>query len=508
MRIRMTLFVLVLVGAMLLVAPAAMAAITVTSILPSSGQAGVTVQCTVTGTFYAPVNLITPHAPIFELVNGATTITGTTDSASVKSTSANVSFALPAAAPAVWYALEAHQTHGIFPGITTDNSSLAHAFQVVPTISSLSPSSVVAGAGELTLTVNGGGFVDWHLPYQGSSVRWNGAAVATTFNSATKLTAIIPASRLTTAGNAEVTVMNESAGTTSAPATFTITALAPFLSSLTPTSVWAGYVKNDVVLTVNGGNFLTGAHIFLRGGEKAGTTFVNASQLTVPLMAADISTPTTLTVSVKNPPFPPGTSSAGALLLPVVAETTDPVVTIGGADSAWHKTPVALTFSATDSQSGVQNVQYQSPPTVAAWTDGAAYTVPVTTQGAITVSAQALDWCNRVGTASATVNIDTTKPGTAALGTVSVKKGKTAKLKYRVTEPAGLSPSAKVVILINRRNGTTAKTITIDSAPTNSQRTYSFRCNLARGSYKWYVYATDLAGNAQDNVAKATLTVK
>jgi hypothetical protein len=350
--------------------------------------------------------------------------------------------------------------------------------------------------------VNGGNFV------ANSSVRWNGAAVATTFNSATKLTAIIPAVKLTTLGTAEVTVMNVTAGTTSAPAIFTIAGQVPVLTSLTPTQVWAGYVKNDVVLTVNGGNFLAGARILLSGGEKPGTTFVSAAQLTVPLLAADISTPTTLTVSVKNPPFPPGVSSAGALLLPVVAETTDPTVTIGGADTAWHNAPVALTFSATDSQSGVQKVQYQSPPTVAAWTDGTAYTVPVTTQGAIAVSAQALDWCNRVGTASATVNIDTTKPETAALGNVSVKKGKTAKLKYRITEPAGLSPSAKVVIKIKRGNGTTAKTITINSAQTNAQQSYSFTCNLAKGTYKWYVYATDLAGNTQENVARATLTVK
>jgi len=499
---RIALVLICVAVMMLIAAPAATAAITVTSIAPSSGEAGTTVQCTVRGTFYAPVNLITPRAPIFELVNGATTITGTTVSASVTSTSASVSFALPAGAPAVWYALEARQTHGIFPGIVTDHATLAHAFQVVPTISSLSPSSVVAGGPELALQVNGGNFV------ANSSVRWNGAAVATTFNSATRLTAIIPAARLTTLGTAEVTVMNVTAGTTSAPAIFTITGQVPVLTSLSPTSVWAGYVKNDVVLTVNGSAFLVGARILLSGGEKTGTTFANASQLTVPLMAADISTPTTLTVSVKNPPFPPGVSSAGALLLPVVAETTDPLVTIGGADSAWHKTPVALTFSATDSQSGVQKVQYQSPPTVATWIDGAAYTVPTSTQGPITVNAQAFDWCNRVGTAVATINIDTTKPETAALGNVSVKRGNTARLKYRVTEPAGLSPSAKVVIKIKRGNGTTAKTITINSAPTNAKLTYSFRCNLAKGSYRWYVYATDLAGNTQDNVARATLKVK
>jgi len=499
---RLSVFVACLAGAMLLVAPTAMAAINVSSIAPSSGQAGTTVLCTVTGTFYAPLNIFV-FAPKFAL-NGPAypDIPGTTDATSVTATSAKVSFVLPADAPAVWYTLDASQTRFTNPNFTTYTDSLPHAFQVVPTISSLSPNSVTAGAGELTLQVNGGNFV------ANSSVRWNGAAVATTFNSATKLTAIIPAVKLTTLGTADVTVMNVTAGTTSAPAIFTIAGQVPVLTSLSPASVWAGYVKNDVVLTVNGGNFLAGARILLSGGEKPGTTFVSAAQLTVPLAAADISTPTTLTVSVKNPPFPPGVSSAGALLLPVVAETTDPAVTIGGADTAWHNAPVALTFSATDGQSGVQKLQYQSPPTVAAWTDGTAYTVPVTIQGAIAVSAQALDWCNRVGTASATVNIDTTKPETAALGNVSVKKGKTAKLKYRITEPAGLSPTAKVVIKIKRGNGTTAKTITINSAQTNAQQTYSFKCNLAKGTYKWYVYATDLAGNTQENVAKASLKVK
>ena len=500
---RLSVFVACLAGAMLLVAPTAMAAINVSSIAPSSGQAGTTVLCTVTGTFYAPLNIFV-FAPKFAL-NGPAypDIPGTTDATSVTATSAKVSFVLPADAPAVWYTLDASQTRFTNPNFTTYTDSLPHAFQVVPTISSLSPNSVTAGAGELTLQVNGGNFV------ANSSVRWNGAAVATTFNSATKLTAIIPAVKLTTLGTADVTVMNVTAGTTSAPAIFTIAGQVPVLTSLSPASVWAGYVKNDVVLTVNGGNFLAGARILLSGGEKPGTTFVSAAQLTVPLAAADISTPTTLTVSVKNPPFPPGVSSAGALLLAVVAETTEPAVTIAGADfSAWHNTPVALTFSATSSQSGVQKVQYMAPPGVAAWTDGTSYTVPVTTQGGITVYARATDWCSITAATSEVVKIDATKPETAALGNVSVKKGNTARLKYRVTEPAGLSPSAKVVILINRRNGTTAKTITIDSAPTNSQRTYSFRCNLARGSYKWYVYATDLAGNAQDNVAKATLTVK
>jgi hypothetical protein len=608
---RITVFVVSLVAVMLLAAPVAMAAISVTSMDPTSADRGSSVSCTVYGTFWHPISPIV-FMPRFQLVNGATTIDGTSISIlDATGEKAYVTFNLPPAAPTGWYTLNASQRHGIVPFLFTDEASLSSAFYVQqrPIITSTNPASAVAGSGDLTLTVYGDYFFSTTFPTpRRSVVRFNGTAVPTTFNSATVLTAVVPAAALTTPGVAEVSVFNPGLVLLSIPATLsdafaytitaptpTITALepssavvgglafdlgvtgtnfvtgatgavvrwngidlvttrdsathltaavpasaiaaagsatitvrngtalaapisnpltltvgnAPALTSLSPTQVWAGYVKNDVVLTVNGSNFLSGARIVLSGGDKTGTTFVNATQLTVPLVAADISTPATLTVSVKNPPFPPGVSSAGALLLPVLAETTDPVVTISGAGSAWHNSAVPLTFSASDSQSDVQKVEYQSPPTVAVWTPGTSYTVPVTTQGAIAVSVQALDWCNRVGTASATVNIDTTKPDTDALNAVSVKKGKNAKLKFRISEPVGLSPSANVVIKIKSvKGGNTAMRITIPDAPVNSNQTYSFKCTLKKGAYKWYIYATDLAGNTQANVDKASFTVK
>ena len=505
MKSRLAVLFVLSLAIMLVAVPAASAfTMTVTDIVPTHGQGGTTVACQIHGTFDTNSLLITtarlklPPPSIYTITGAVTSVTASTVSAS---------FVLPSGIDfeAVY---DVNVDQNLF--IPGDGVTLSRAFQVSPPeISSLDPTSVVAGHGELALTVHGTNFEDSHLLFTGSSVRWNGAEVATTYNSPTQLTAVIPAAKLTTAGTAAVSVMNVSAGTTSEPATFTISDLAPFLTTLSPTSVWAGYVKDDVVLTVNGGNFLAGAHIVLSGGDKTGTTFVNAAQLTVPLAAADISTPTTLTVSVKNPPFPPGVSSAGALPLAVLPETTDPAVTISGADAGWHNTAVPLTFGATDSQSGVQKVQYQSPPTVASWTDGTSYSVPVTTQGAITVSVQALDWCNRVGTASATVNIDTTKPGTDALNAVSVKRGKTAKLKYRITEPTNLSPSARVVLKIkSARGGNTVKTITIRGATMNAAKSYSFKVTLRKGSYKWYVYATDLAGNTQANVDSAKFTVK
>jgi hypothetical protein len=506
MKSKLVILALLALAAALALVPSASAVTpTVTGISPSSGQGGTTVLCHVAGTFDATTAFLVTTVKLKLPAPSSTSITGTI--VTVTATRIDVNFALPAG---VDYegVYDVNVDQWLF--IPGDGVTLAGVFSVSPpAITSLDPASVAAGSPELSLTVHGANFRDSGLFYSGSSVRWNGAAVSTTYNSPTQLTAVIPATKLTTAGTASVTVMNVSAGTTSAPVTFTIAVATPVVTSLSPASVWAGYVKNDVTLTVNGSNFIAGAHIFLSGGEKTNTTFVSATQLTVPLVAADLAAPGTLTVSVKNPPIPPGTPSALALTLPVVAETTDPTVTIAGADSGWHNTAVPLTFSAADAQSGVQKVQYQSPPTVPAWVDGSGYTVPVTTQGPVVVSVQALDWCNRVGTASVTVNIDTTKPATDALNAVSVKRNKTAALKFRISEPTNLSPRADVVIKIKaKKGGNTVKTISVPGATVNATQIARVKASFAKGSYKWYVYATDLAGNTQANVDSASLTVK
>ena len=84
-----------------------------------------------------------------------------------------------------------------------------------PTLTTLSPSSATAGGPDLTLTVNGSNFAS------GSVVRWNGAPRNTTFVSATRLTAAIPAADIAAAGSASVTVQNPG-GAGSNTLTFTI----------------------------------------------------------------------------------------------------------------------------------------------------------------------------------------------------------------------------------------------------------------------------------------------
>jgi uncharacterized repeat protein (TIGR03803 family) len=79
-----------------------------------------------------------------------------------------------------------------------------------PTINSISPTSAIAGGAGFTLTVNGTNFVS------GSTVNFNGKAQATTFVSATQLTAVILASDIATAGTFNVTVTNPGGGTSNA----------------------------------------------------------------------------------------------------------------------------------------------------------------------------------------------------------------------------------------------------------------------------------------------------
>ncbi|MBU4179375.1 MAG: 5'-nucleotidase C-terminal domain-containing protein [Actinobacteria bacterium] len=92
----------------------------------------------------------------------------------------------------------------------------------VPTITTLSPAGKTAGDAGFTLTVNGTNFV------AGSKVRWNGADLTTTYVSATRLTATVPAADIANVGTADVTVFNPApGGGISNVKTFTVNAPRP-----------------------------------------------------------------------------------------------------------------------------------------------------------------------------------------------------------------------------------------------------------------------------------------
>ena len=191
----------------------------------------------------------------------------------------------------------------------------------VPAISTLSPSFISGGGATFTLTVNGSNFLG------NSVVRWNGADRATSFVSATKLTAVIAAADIANAGNFPVTVFNpEPGGGTSTAVNFTVNDNpVPVISSLNPSSATAGGAA--FTLTVAGSNFVNSSLVRWNGTDHMPIS-VSDTQLTVTMPAGDITGATTLNISVFNPPPAGGTSNV--LTFTVTAAPPAPAAVVGG----------------------------------------------------------------------------------------------------------------------------------------------------------------------------------
>ena len=102
--------------------------------------------------------------------------------------------------------------------------------------------------------------------------------------------------------------------------------------------------------------------------------------------------------------------------------------------------------------------------------------------------------------------IDTTGPTTAGKA-ISGRRGRAVALRYKVAD--NLSPKATAIRIVvkNSRGNVTVKTI----RPTarNTATWYAAKWTpKARGTYRYYVYAKDLAGNAQIKVGSARVVVR
>jgi len=197
----------------------------------------------------------------------------------------------------------------------------------VPMLTLLSPASAVVGGPALTLTVTGSKFV------AGSVVKWNGSGLATTYVSATQLTALVPAIDIAIAGFFLVTVFNPvPGGGPSNPLTFTVgDNPPPVLTSLSPSSATAG--GPAFTLTLTGSSFIKTSAVYWNQ-TKLTTTYVSATQLTALVPATDIATAGTVPVTVVNPAPGGGTSSPQIFTinnpLPILTSLSPSSATEGG----------------------------------------------------------------------------------------------------------------------------------------------------------------------------------
>lgn len=194
------------------------------------------------------------------------------------------------------YTVQVTDSTPVIPMTATQN----YSGTVAPNITSISPTSTTAGQPGLTLTVDGFGFG------MDSVVNFNGTALTTTYGSSTQVAASIPASLLTLAGTASITLTSASA--TSNSVGFPVS---PTVSSLSPSSATAG--GPAFTLTANGTGFSAGASLSFNGTTLS-TTVANPTQLTASVPASLITTAGTLPVSVTSGSL--GSNSANFTVVP------------------------------------------------------------------------------------------------------------------------------------------------------------------------------------------------
>ena len=480
----------------------------------SAAYAGSFVELTLTGT-HLKTGLDNPTLTLrgtglitFTTIATTGGVTQTSDT-SMKGT---FSLTSPTAAPAGVY--DVVLTYG-----STGSVTLRDAFTVGPILTSITPNAGPNNNAALGFTLFG--------------QRLNGITIPTlslkqgltTVRTATGLT-LLPGSTTTMtgtfnlatpspvpAGVYDVVLDFNPGGSARISGGFTVTNPAPTITApLSPATVYAGSAQ-PLLLTVNGTGFVPGVSgSVIRIGSRAttNTTFVSATQLTVPLTAADIAMVASVPITVVNPT--PGGGTSNAVTLTVAADTTAPITTIAGADSAWHNVSVVLTVTATDAQAGVMKTEYDidgAPPvtlvgsTITVLADG-------TAEGENVVNAWSTDWSGNVENPgpSVTVKIDTVGPKTSGTAPDNVKTGREAKatFKYRAND---MTPKCDFVLKIKyKSSGKVARHYELDNKPTGKSLTYTVKPNLAEGTYILYVYATDQAGNKQSKLGTDTFKVK
>src|ERR1017187_1924797 len=211
----------------------------------------------------------------------------------------------------------------------------------VPTLTSLSPNSAIAGAATLTMTVNGTNFVgpvtvgQQQIP--GSQVQWTAGYVvtplATTFVSSYQLAAVVPSALLAAVGSAAVTVAQPGNATSNA-LPFTVTAVAPIISAISPPSAPAG--SNALALTVTGANFvgypaLNAQSIVSLNGVALTTTYVGSGVLTAAVPANLLISPAQYTVQVTNPGGAVSNTVTFAVLAPAISSLSSTSIAAGSA---------------------------------------------------------------------------------------------------------------------------------------------------------------------------------
>jgi len=204
-------------------------------------------------------------------------------------------------------------------------------------------------------------------------------------------------------------------------------------------------------------------------------------------------------------------SDAIELIVAPPLDTTDPAVAATGVSpGAWLRSAALVMLTATDEVggSGLLSITYVLDGGLPQTVIGASVPVgvPLLPNAAHTLVYHATDVAaNSCADKTLSFTIDTVGPITAGKAT-SGRKGRAITLRYRVSDNLSLKATAIRIVVKNSR-GSAVKTF----KPTSQNTTvwYSVKWTpKAKGTYRYYVYAKDLAGNGQSKVDSAKVVVR
>lgn len=263
-------------------------AIGLTPIAVLAGAAAATV--TVTGSNFVPAS---------------TVLLGTATRATTYVSSTKLTFQLSAADQATAGRLSVSVVNPTPGGGTTTAATLIVSTPTAtPVITQVLPAQFIVGSGQSTVAVYGSNLNG------NATLLWNGTALASTYNFGaygTYLLGTVPASLLTSAGTASITVSSSTALNPVSNA-LSVSISNPPVPTLTSISPAAVPTNTAATITLSGTGF-TAASTAALNGTSLTTTFLNSSSLTATVPASLLPLPGNQNVTVTTPAPGGGTST-------------------------------------------------------------------------------------------------------------------------------------------------------------------------------------------------------
>lgn len=192
----------------------------------------------------------------------------------------------------------------------------AQAQIATPVITSINPTTVLAGSPPFILNVTGANFI------AGAQVRVNNGDRTTQFVDSQHLNVTIPSSDVNAPRTLTITALNP--GTqASGPVTLRVISNIPAIASVTPSSI--ALASPNTTITVTGTGFANNAQVRLNNTTDVTTTFINDTQVTAVVPASELTVARTISVTVFNPSPINQTSNAFQI---TVSDTVTPRITL------------------------------------------------------------------------------------------------------------------------------------------------------------------------------------